>query len=95
MSVSHIQISWYIVSYSCWISSDDGTIAAFIVPIVAIMLVIHVNSVHITVYTYTSLQINCVFLVIALKVLWKNKQKLASRHTSNNKETAKYGYACM
>ena len=24
---------------SCWIKSDDGTIAAFIVPIVAIMLV--------------------------------------------------------
>ena len=25
--------------YSCWIKSDDGAIAAFIAPIVAIMLV--------------------------------------------------------
>ena len=32
--------------YSCWIDSDDGAIAAFIVPIVAIMLVcsIRLNS---------------------------------------------------
>ena len=73
--------------YSCWIKSDDGAIAAFIVPIVAIILVqlkLQLNHNKLIL-----LQINCIFLVITLKVLWQ--QKTRYNQDASNKDTIKYG----
>ena len=57
---------------SCWIESDDGAILAFIVPIGIIMLVcvLIIYFIHACASLYSfSLQINCMFLGITLKVL--------------------------
>ena len=72
---------------SCWIQSDDGTIAAFIVPIVAIILVQF--KLQLNCNKLILLQINCIFLVITLKVLWQ--RKTMNNQYSSNKITTKYG----
>ena len=72
---------------SCWIQSDDGTIAAFIVPIVAIILVQF--KLQLNCNKLILLQINCIFLAITLKVLWQ--RKTANSKNASNKVTIKYG----
>ena len=72
---------------SCWIQSDDGAIAAFIVPIVAIILV--QLKLQLNCNKLVLLQINCIFLVITLKVLWQ--RKTMNNQYSLNKITTKYG----
>ena len=42
----YCMISIHLQLFSCWINSDDGAIAAFIAPIVAIILVAIVSSNH-------------------------------------------------
>ena len=71
---------------SCWIKSDDGAIAAFIVPIVAIILV--QLKLQLNCNKLILLQINCVFLVITLKVIYK--QRTVSKQDASNKDTVKY-----
>ena len=72
---------------SCWIQSDDGAIAAFIVPIVAIILV--QLKLQLNCNKLILLQINCIFLAITLKVLWQRKTR--NNQYSSNKITTKYG----
>ena len=83
-------IFYFTICNSCWIKSDDGAIAAFIVPIVAIILV------QLKIATDYSklmhLQINCIFLAIALKVLWQHKTM--NNQVASNKDTVKYVTVC-
>ena len=71
---------------SCWIKSDDGAIAAFIVPIVAIILV--QLKLQLNCNKLILLQINCIFLVITLKVIYK--QRTVNKQDASNKDTVKY-----
>ena len=68
---------------SCWIDSDDGAIAAFIVPIVAIMLVDSSIANLCQCIAIGSLQVNCVFLAITLKVLITKKKSMSEKAASN------------
>ena len=79
---------------SCWIKSDDGAIAAFIVPIMAIILVCVVLTLIMCSTNDLYLgQVNFVFLLITLKVLWVAQHKKSVReNVAPNQDTAKYVY---
>ena len=63
--------------------SEDGAIAAFIVPIVTVMVV---RILWLNFSLLMAFQINTVFLGITLKVLYNNKN---DNNISTNKDTAK------
>ena len=69
--------------FSCWIKSEDGAIAAFIVPIVIIILVYYTVVIIIIYINY--LQINSLFLGITLKVLYVSKRNANNENTSTAK----------
>ena len=85
MLLHGLRVTIFFMYNSCWIKSDDGAIAAFIVPIGTIMLVWFSNSnkTIVNLYHIIFLQINCVFFAITLKVLWANQRKTKSEQSTN------------
>jgi len=65
--------------------SEDGAIAAFIAPIVTVMVVCMLWYL-LNFSLFMAFQINSVFLGITLKVLYNNKN---DNNVSTNKDTAK------
>ena len=83
-------ILYFSIYNSCWIKSDDGAIAAFIVPIVVIILVQLKTTTDYSKLMH--LQINCIFLAITLKVLWQ--RKTMNNQVASNKDLVKYVTVC-
>ena len=65
----------FLANYSCWLSSEKGTIFAFVAPMLAIIIVSR-NSKHVKfpvlIDFVCHLQINTVFLVFALVALTRS-----------------------
>lgn len=75
------------IIYSCWLSTNNGTIAAFIAPMLLIIVVCY-SSVPFKykLIMIPTTQINIVFMAFALRVIWKSKKGILKRVTHSDKE---------
>ena len=67
---------------SCWVESGKGALAAFILPIVIVIVVrvLYRNEAILT--RYFLLQITCAFLMISIRILYANQRKSVSENKS-------------
>ena len=75
MSISIIFRHSYLILQSCWISTENGAIWGFVVPILAIIVVRFVYSIlMLYVCLLFVIQVNVIFLLLSLRSLYRSRK---------------------
>jgi len=84
--------TFYLRKYSvhrCWLSEENGTIWAFIGPMLLIIGVRYMLTFYKFIYTWIYCQVNTIFLIIAMYEVFKSKYSSMTTEKATKREAVK------